>query len=67
MSSTLYLEENNGPRDTAVVILLTVLATFAVAGRFASRKLKNLEWASDDWTAVAALVLPCELSSPSPS
>ena len=57
MSPTPYLEENQAPRDVAVIVSLAVIATFTVAGRFESRRLKKIPWASDDWTAAVALVL----------
>ena len=51
-----YLEENKGPQSIAIMIPFAVVATLAVAGRLASRRIKNLSLELDDLTAVVALV-----------
>ena len=62
MTPTPRIAESCAPRDGAVIVSLAFLGTVAVAGRLASRKLKKVSWASDDWTAVAAMVLLWKLS-----
>ena len=56
MDSSTYLEQNRAPRDMGIIVSLAFLATVAVAGRLASRKVKNVPWAIDDWAAVVGLV-----------
>ena len=41
---------------TAVAVVLSILATVAVVGRFYARHLKDVGIKSDDWTVLLALV-----------
>ncbi|MCJ1479222.1 hypothetical protein MMC13_007907 [Lambiella insularis] len=52
-----YLDQNLGPEAIAIMIPFIVLASLAVVGRLASRKIKNLAWEVDDLVAVFALIL----------
>ena len=51
------LQQDQGPELLIVSTIFAVLATIAVAGRFAARKLRKLSWAADDWAVVVALVI----------
>ena len=51
------LQQDQGPELLIISSIFATLATLAVVGRFAARKLRKLAWAADDWAVVIALVL----------
>lgn len=49
------LNEDFGPTLWVVNSIFIVLATFAVAGRFAARRLRKMPLGADDWMICVAL------------